>query len=372
MAEHTSRVPRRGYLPTLDGWRAIAIISVIISHDSLLSLGPLNSHWLFLYGGRGVDVFFAISGILICSRLLEEERYNGRISLKNFYIRRAFRILPPAITYLLVLAVLAMFGVLVVYPAEWAEALLFCRNYPAVLHLHSPVPAAWFTAHFWSLSVEEHFYLLLPALLVFLPKRWRIPALSAMTVLIIGNRAIQLTHRPYQLIGFHTDVRLDSLLIPALVAVVMRDTHERLPLYRFLRWWPVLTVPIVGLIVVDSGSIWQTTLIAALMPLLIMGSVLHSKNVLGRFLEWTPLRYIGRISYSLYLWQMLFFTGHFYAQAPLGILNRAPWNYLAVLAVAIGSYHLVELPVMRIGHRFAPSTTPGRLDLKQRPTPAAS
>ena len=84
----------KGYLPTLDGWRAIAIMAVLLDHAT-------TREWLqkiqyFRTGPNGVSLFFAISGYLICSRLLEEESARGRISLKDFYIRRACRILPPA------------------------------------------------------------------------------------------------------------------------------------------------------------------------------------------------------------------------------------------------------------------------------------
>jgi peptidoglycan/LPS O-acetylase OafA/YrhL len=85
----------RGYLPTLDGWRAIAVLCVILFHDSLHSYGVLSTAWFHEHGSFGVDIFFGISGLLICSRLLEEEDKYGRISLRRFYVRRAFRILPP-------------------------------------------------------------------------------------------------------------------------------------------------------------------------------------------------------------------------------------------------------------------------------------
>jgi peptidoglycan/LPS O-acetylase OafA/YrhL len=89
-----------GYLPTLDGWRTISIVSVMLCHDRLHQAGPLSTGWFYLHGQLGVDVFFAISGLLICSRLLNEEQAKGRIGLRNFYVRRAFRILPPAAFFL--------------------------------------------------------------------------------------------------------------------------------------------------------------------------------------------------------------------------------------------------------------------------------
>src|SRR5580698_4073479 len=95
-----------GYLPTLDGWRTIAILSVMFCHDSVHRLGPISTAWLHEHGNLGVDVFFAISGFLICSRLIIEEDTQGVISRRNFYIRRAFRILPAAAVFLAALLIL--------------------------------------------------------------------------------------------------------------------------------------------------------------------------------------------------------------------------------------------------------------------------
>lgn len=95
------------YIPTLDGWRAISITLVILSHSQIQShipiLGPLLQS-LAHFGEVGVDLFFAISGLLICSRLLDEESRGGQINVNGFYVRRVFRILPAAIFYLLVIA----------------------------------------------------------------------------------------------------------------------------------------------------------------------------------------------------------------------------------------------------------------------------
>src|SRR5580698_3634021 len=102
----SSAASKPHYLPTLDGWRALAILAVMFSHDSVHTLGPFTTAWLYQHGDLGVDLFFAISGILICSRLLTEEESQGFISRRNFYIRRVFRILPPAIFFLATLLLL--------------------------------------------------------------------------------------------------------------------------------------------------------------------------------------------------------------------------------------------------------------------------
>ncbi len=120
---------RSGYLPTLDGWRAIAIAAVLLDHGTEMLFRRSSWYSYLRTGPNGVSLFFAISGFLICSRLLEEEQLCGRISLKGFYIRRACRILPAAFTYLAVLALLAVCGLVIVTPLEWWSCILFFRNY---------------------------------------------------------------------------------------------------------------------------------------------------------------------------------------------------------------------------------------------------
>ncbi len=310
-----------------------------------------------------MDLFFAISGCLICSRLLEEEHLKGSISLRNFYVRRCFRILPPALTYLVVISALAAVHLIVVYPKEVLSSLIFLRNYPRPFGIDNRSPAAWFTSHFWSLSIEEHFYLLLPGFLVFLRGRARFLSLSLLALLVMGFRAFELMHRPYNHVMFHTEIRLDALLIPALLTIALRTWPSRYRIAAALRFWPLAFLAAIALLTVRQPSFWGLTLVVFLMPCVVMGSVLHADNPFGRLLESAPLRFVGRISYSLYLWQMLFFVGHQYRHTPLGLLERWPGNWIATIAFALASYKLVELPMIQLGHRVAPSTTPGRQDI---------
>ncbi len=117
--------PSKDYRPTLDGWRAIAILLVMFEHcgGALFEPGGRfpNPTWFGIsqHGVFGVDLFFGISGLLICGRLLDENDRTGGISLRSFYTRRVFRIIPPAFAYLATIALLAIVGVIVVTPREW-------------------------------------------------------------------------------------------------------------------------------------------------------------------------------------------------------------------------------------------------------------
>ncbi len=343
----------KDYMPTLDGWRAISILAVMCHHGALLSVGFFSTRWLYDYGYLGVDVFFAISGLLICSRLLAEERRFGAISLKQFYVRRAFRILPPAMLYLIVLSVLSGLAWIPHVGRDIFGALFFFRNYTSLMG-QGLLFNGWFTAHFWSLSVEEHFYLLLPAILCLTRKRQRLYVLGAVILVIAVSLAVQLQHRNWTFIQYHSDVRLDSLVIPALFAVLIQREKILEWSRRLGYFWPVTFTAIVLIIGLTTQNLAHQILLSILMPIMILSTVQHPGSLLGRFLELAPLRFVGRISYSLYLWQQLFFVGHFHPDAStLGPLQRVPFNLTATFACALASYYLLEKPAMHFGHRLA-------------------
>ncbi len=336
------------YLPTLDGWRAIAIASVILCHGRIHRLGPLSTRWFYLHGNLGVDVFFAISGLLICSRLLNEEQSNGKISLRDFYIRRAFRILPPAIFFLLTLLVLSRTIHLQVGLIEILASLFFVQNYSSIYRRFLTL-AAFYTSHFWSLAVEEHFYFMLPALLVFVPRKWRIPSLLTLAVMIGLHRI-----RPESWHSVRTDIRVDALIIPAIIAILIRTPEVRDRLTRWVRVWPAVVLIIVVLNTFEPATRTTGLLVAWLMPFLILGTMQRPQSWFSRLLESTPMRYVGRLSYSLYLWQQLFVVKHFIAYpSPMARLQTWPLNIVMAVACALFSYYVIEQPFIRLGHRLA-------------------
>jgi len=139
-------------ITTLDGWRGVAISLVIAEHAGWERFP--HQLWNGL-GSLGVDIFFVLSGYIITTRLIQERAATGTISLSSFYVRRAFRILPVVGCYIAVLAVLSLFLPMDVRASQLAGSLFFFRNYQFA--------ATWtgiYTAQFWSLSIEEHFYLL--------------------------------------------------------------------------------------------------------------------------------------------------------------------------------------------------------------------
>jgi len=364
MADQLSPPTRVGYIPTLDGWRAIAVFSVILYHDKLRRFGPVSDSFLHNYGAMGVDLFFAISGILICSRLLDEEYSNHAISLRDFYLRRFCRILPPAWLYLAVLAALGIAHVVHVGFSAWLSALLFAENYYLV-HTQS-VEISLYTNHFWSLAIEEHFYLILPALLVLFRTRRVAVLVSLISVFFLYGLVIHSNQGWLDFMGGNaatqrTELRINALLFPALLAILMRKPA----FHRFAMGWLKPRIALPALLVIfavvytvalkahstNSGLILVLTNFG--FPFLILSTMLHPGSPLSRILEVAPLRHLGKISYSIYLWQQLFFIGQH--------------TSCAALLIANASFYLVERPFIRLGHRLAPPATPGRRDLEAVP-----
>lgn len=369
-----SRIDGRtsAYLPSLDGWRAIAILGVIFYHSTLHTLGIFSTRWAWLYGYLGVDIFFAISGLLITSKLLQEEEASGRFSLVSFYIRRAFRILPAAIVYLSSIAILAAFGLIYVSRVEWFASLFFYRNYSSLYHIEQTRGLPWFTTHFWSLSIEEHFYLLLPTLLILTRKRFRIAGLLGIIGLVLVHRQLELNHRPWFTVMFHTDIRLCALLIPSLFAVLSRSETLSTHFNTFIRKWHLaFLVAFIWVIHWPPGSGLRMAVIEIALPGIVLGTVLKPASIATRILEWRPLRWIGRISYSLYLWQELFFVKRFLEWRPLGTLQAWPLNLVLTFLMAVLSYYFIERPMIRLGHQLAQKRLSSHVTEKEPQTPNA-
>jgi peptidoglycan/LPS O-acetylase OafA/YrhL len=352
------------YIPTLDGWRALSITLVILHHSQIQSnvpiLGPLLQS-LARFGEVGVELFFAISGLLICSRLLDEESRAGHISVSRFYVRRVFRILPAAIFYLLVIAILGALHIIPVFPSDWFASLFFFRNYAMLFAYlnHSPLPLHWYTGHFWSLSMEEHFYLVLPAVLVAF-KRTRRWVLAGMAVSVALWRIVltHLIHHDYQF-NFRTDTHVDALFIPAMFVLAFYPMTRSETAGKYIPAWSFPMFAAMELFLLSAKVPGFFTLQAIVLPLLILSTALHPNTVQGRILEAKPLRWIGWISYSLYLWQQLFFGVNFAGSPPgLALLRKPPIGLLALLLCASCSHYAIEKPFIRLGHKLASTSFP--------------
>ena len=363
---HSVNTDRRqgNYLPSLDGWRTVAIALVLFAHASESLLNAFPGHLLTDLAGLkkvgliGVQLFFGLSGFLITSKLLEEEARHGRISLAAFYIRRSFRILPAALVFLSVAGLLSVAGVLNISPGRWLSTLFFAANYSWAEH-------SWYVGHFWSLAVEEHFYFLWPAAFLLLRRsRSRLALVVFLAVAIAFWRALdfkfQISGSAAAVFWGRTDIQADGILWGVLIALLYADPIWKERLRQFFAaaaTWPVLCLLLLTLEALPELN-WKVSFMlisvkAILMPLLLLGTVLQSSRWPSRLLETSALRWVGRLSYSLYLWQQLFLVWSEDRVPGLAWLQIFPFNLLAVFACATLSLLLVETPLIALGHRIA-------------------
>lgn len=344
-----------GRIPSLDGLRAVSIALVLAAHAGNTSHTSFPCRaWIMPVlgnGGLGVSIFFGISGFLITTLLLGEFRETRTISLKGFYLRRAFRILPAFYTYLATIAILGVAGKLRVTPHEFFSAGLFVWNYGFS-------NSTWFLGHTWSLSVEEQFYVVWPvAILILKPRRASILAAA----LIAAAPPIRLityycspASRGHIPIMLHT--RVDTLMFGCLAALHFYDARfvrlrrrlYRVHLHVFAAIYLFFVSPFLSLKLRGGYDLpIGFTLQGAAIALILVWAIEHPRNPIARPLNWRAVAFTGVISYSLYLWQQLFLSPEEYP-----FRQTLPLNLLCAIAAAVGSYFLIERPFLRLRYRL--------------------
>ncbi|MDR3456891.1 MAG: acyltransferase [Verrucomicrobiae bacterium] len=351
-------------LPCIHGLRAIAILFVLVSHAQFTLSHPLPEwvYLIFIRADLGVFIFFILSGFLITYLLTSEYAASGTVNLRNFYLRRVLRIFPAFYSYLLVLAGLAAFGIIPIALSHFIDAFFFLWNYK---HLWDPTngPGIWYLGHFWTLSLEEQFYLLWPLTLLLL--KLRRAAWVALALIIIMPVVRLVTYfvfpesRGQLMMMLHTGA--DALMFGCLLALLIR--HEKMNrLLEQLKkpFWPVAAAlfacigsPLTAACLpghVEGG--YSNTLGRSLTGLsvtfIIAWLLKYPDCAVGRFLNSRPMLHIGVLSYSLYLWQQLFLT-------PLNKTwtGEFPVNLGCAYVAALLCYYLVERPFLKLKQNFA-------------------
>jgi peptidoglycan/LPS O-acetylase OafA/YrhL len=338
----------RGQIPSLHGLRALSILLVLIAHLAQQgSILPRTWHLTEL-GHFGVDMFFVISGFLITVLLLREQQKHQTISLKHFYLRRAFRILPAYFCFLLGMALLHGLGAVGLSGWDWFGVLTYTVSF-------LPKPT-WDIGHIWSLSVEEHFYLLWPLVMVCWPRRGWVAPLAAIVTTPLMRWFIR-DHVSGLDVGYCTLTRMDTIAVGCGLAYLAYWPAFRRVLHLSARSAYLLSaalVLLVGLSYLTSLRVPAYEL--ALHPLVVASAFAiviwlwtqHFNSHLGRLLNSTPAVWIGLLSYSLYLWQQPFLSPNasaWFAQSPL--------NLFCIAALATASYLLVERPLLQQKDRLS-------------------
>ncbi|HEX5446003.1 MAG TPA: acyltransferase [Pirellulales bacterium] len=335
-----------GRIPGLDGLRGVSIVVISVAHFSVAQnlAAPEWFRQARFLGGPSVDMFFVISGFLITLLLLREWDREGTISLSQFFARRALRILPAYAAFLVATAFLQPLGVASLGGRGWALALTYTVNFV-------PHPPAWI-GHVWSLSVEEHFYLVWPLALCLCGRRG---ALRLLAVAVAGAAALRfalfrMLSRDAIDLDLLTLTRMDTIAVGCLLAFLVREPRAR-PFFEMLRPRATLVALLAVMMLLASICVFGTSgkycllikrpLEAALFALVIAACLANDRSLLRSVLSCRPLVALGVLSYSLYLWQPLLHppgNGWPYAW---------PVNIACATACAVISHVCVERPCLR-------------------------
>ncbi|HQR09367.1 MAG TPA: acyltransferase [Gemmatales bacterium] len=296
-------------IPSLDGIRAIAFMIVFMSHTRLNGVFP---------GGFGVTIFFFLSGYLITTLLRREYERHGRISIPKFYLRRTLRIFPPLYATIILASLLVAFHVAPdhYYPGAICSNCLFFTNYYMIADHDAVGYLLPGTGSLWSLAVEEHFYLMFPLLFVVLLKfvrssKWQMVilaflwlAISAWRCWLVYGEGMAVIN--YQRLSLATDTRLDSILIGCILAIYgnpMYGNGLRSPtIWKWLLGFSVVILlwSISWRNVELRESIRYSVQNLALIPVFYC-AIRFPEWLVFRWLQWRAVRFVGVLSYSLYL-----------------------------------------------------------------------
>jgi peptidoglycan/LPS O-acetylase OafA/YrhL len=326
-------------LDSLDGLRAFAVLLVFASHvDQPQIVG----------GFTGVETFFVLSGYLITMLLLRERRRNGMVSLRNFYMRRVLRLYPALIVLVLVVTPIAFYDHIGRPPLDSLAAITYLSNiwsnYSANVSL---------TLHTWSLSVEEQFYVVWPAVLVYAIARNKRPSVI-LVVSIVAS--IFLSAAVFNIPRLLAPQFLPFPHIPAigggaLLAIATEHTTSA-SLRKATRFGVVPALALIAVTVLVPERWWTAPLVAVVAWFACAHVIVHGDSLMSRAFGSTPAVWLGRRSYGFYLWH---YPIIFLLARSFGPAGKALIGLPLTLIATIVSWHFIELRFLRRKARYEPS-----------------
>lgn len=343
-----------GDIPSLDGWRAVAISIVFFSHAGWGNLIP---------GGLGVTVFFFLSGYLITTLMLKEFSKKATISLPHFYIRRGLRLFPPLIITLTITYLLTDFGWLdghATLQGYIAQLLYFSNYYQLFFNFGAGIPSG--TGVYWSLAVEEHFYFIFPVVFLFILCR---RPQSKAPVILYSFCALEIIWRMYLIIGQHaswdrtyyaSDTRMDSIAYGCALAFIMRaqtgkDWLEKDSVRRIM-----IAVGLLGLLASlawrseDFRNIWRYSIQGLSLTPLFYYSITRPDSGLFSLLNTRVMKKIGVYSYSIYLTHLIMISNLQLVTQNKVLIAAASAAICLPLAAIIDRF--IDQPLQQVRHRF--------------------
>ena len=343
-----------GYRPALDGLRAIAVLAVLAFHSGLIHGGFL-----------GVDVFFTLSGFLITTLLLEEHARAGTIAIGRFYVRRALRLLPALVAFLIFWGGVSL---ATTTPQFWP--VILGHLFGVLCYVTNWLMIYWMTGphgHTWSLAIEEQFYMIWPVTLLLLLRwvrhsTWIVAVLVTVAASSLAWRLVLtlIDGTQFTRIYVGTDTHADGVLIGAALAVLLIRKGGCVPAGLLHRVGVPLSALGLLLLLLAAplvpGYAWGVTSLAALATSGVILGIVAGGSGVTRWLEYAWLVSIGRISYGVYLWHWPVFSWHAAVRspgdsAPPLLLSGLAWSL--TFAAALISYFLIERPFLAYKARLS-------------------
>jgi peptidoglycan/LPS O-acetylase OafA/YrhL len=342
-SEHDRHGPT-GYRVEIESLRALSVLAVLLSHWWSGFAYPIN------WGMVGVYVFFVISGYVISSSLMNEQaRSRGKIDIGAFYLRRAIRICPAY--FLLILYMYLSGGNFGTDGISWH--LVFASDFLPFLTQKAPIPP-----HFWSLSVEQQFYLFWPALFLFFTRRAFLWACLVLIAVSVGSRLYFITlGNNYMAALFFLSSNLDCLAAGGLLAAAERGVFRLSA--NVMRAIGSVGVIALGLIVLVSiygdyqlDAVFTRAAVAAIACWILFE--LQANRRFASAVSVQPLLLIGKLSYGIYLYHLS--VGYWVADFVDPTSAAFPFVAgIVTLAIAFASWHLMEQPLIKLGKWVAAS-----------------
>lgn len=358
-----------GRIKELDGVRAMAVIMVMFCHWTLTT-SYVGLNRLSMLGAIGVDIFFVLSGYLITGILLDGKHHleENKIGLKkiigNFYARRALRIFPVFYLLLLILFIMSFSNTNIT-----RKELLFGATYTINFYFHKYRVSTTHTGHFWSLAVEEQFYVIWPFIILFVRRKW----LPLVIACFIVTGTVTQFFADYQFDYVITYTCFDGFGLGALLAYIVFYRQSLIPVFYKAVCVIAALCFIVFMYQFLSKNIlvgWPLRTINCMLALFVITTIIKSRlngsySIISRVLGNKVLVFIGRISYGVYLYHvyMPYITGYLSRYLPaIDFFTDHPFirfllwfgiNFLLVIFIAWLSWQLIEKPILRLRKRFS-------------------
>lgn len=336
-------------IPSLNGLRAISIITVMLAHLV----------WNKFPGGFGVAIFFFISGFLITLLLIREHRETGKIALAAFYIRRLLRLYPALIVFLISASAVAAFYQKIDLMTLLA-ALFYFMNYYFSYSLKTEISVP--VGHTWSLSVEEHFYMLFPVILGFVISKSTKAQVYVIASLIVIPLILRCLYAGLNFdIKFNyylTETRIDSIAWGCLLAILAsKPDYQKYLLKLASNYGLIISLIVLIVSFAIRSELFRETLRytlqgAALFVVFIKILNLDPASKVYRILNSKPADWIGKLSYSLYLWHGLWVWLMYQVLPENQNFSFAIIGLTGSLITACISYYYVEKPFLNMRKNF--------------------